>query len=132
MNPSDIPSQTQKISMTEPSIQGVKQEDRTLVRNVIYLLHACKHPERLCLSWSVSNTRNGYEITGLLDPAKDFEIFKADLDMISMADQLRVQSISVCKRGDAPQIVIRVLSRSEPIMMTELEVLTVQKKRRMA
>ena len=132
MNPSDIPSQTQKISMTEPSIQGVKQEDRTLVRNVIYLLHACKHPERLCLSWSVSNTRNGYEITGLLDPAKDFEIFKADLDMISMADQLRVQSISVCKRGDVPQIVIRVLSRSEPIMMTELEVLTVQKKRRMA
>ena len=132
MDPSSIPPQTLQISMTEPSIQGVKQEDRTLVRNVIYLLHACKHPERLCLSWSVSNTRNGYEIIGLLDPAKDFEIFKADLDMISMADQLRIQSISVCKRGDAPQIVIKVLSRSEPIMMTEIEILSIQKKRRMA
>ena len=53
-----------------------------MVRNVIYLLHACKHPERLCVSWSVSNTRNGYEVTGLLDPNKDFEIFKEDLDLI--------------------------------------------------
>ena len=132
MDPEEVPSQTLKISMTEPNIQGVKQEDRTLVRNVIYLLHACKHPERLCLSWNVSNTRSGYEITGLLDPAKDFEIFKADLDMISMADPLRVQSISICKRGDAPQIVIRVLSKTEPIMMTELEVLTIQKKRRIS
>ena len=128
----DIPTQTLKISMTEPSIQGVKQEDRTTVRNVIYLLHACKHPERLCLSWNVSNTRNGYEITGLLDPSKDFEIFKCDLDMISMADPLRVHSISVCKRGDAPQIVIKVLARSEPVMLTEMDILTVQKKRRLS
>ena len=127
----DVPPPSLKINMTEPNIQGVKQEDRNTVRNVIYLLHACKHPERLCLSWNVSNTRNGYEITGLLDPTKDFEIFKCDLDMISMADPLRVQSISVCKRGDAPQIVIRVLSKSEPVMLTEMELLTVQKKRRL-
>ena len=121
-----------KITMTEPQIQGVKQEDRSMVRNVIYLLHACKHPERLCVSWSVANTRNGYEVTGLLDPHKDFEIFKEDLDLIGLADPLRIQSISVRKRGDAPQILIQVLSRTEPVMMTELEVLTVQKKRRMA
>ncbi len=132
-SPDDIPSSTLKITMSEPSLQGVKQEDRTLVRNVIYIMHACKHPERLCMSWSVTNARvgNGYEITGLLDPSKDFEIFKEDLDLIKLADPLRVQPISIRKTGDTSQIVIRVLARSEPIMMTELEVLTVQKKRKL-
>jgi hypothetical protein len=132
-SPDELPSSTVKISMNEPSLQGVKQEDRTLVRNVIYILHACKHPERLCMSWSVTNARagSGYEITGLLDPSKDFEIFKDDLDLIKQADPLRVQPISIRKTGDTSQIVIRVLARSEPIMMTELEVFTMQKKRKL-
>lgn len=138
-SPDAPPSSTLKITMneitmSEPALQGVKLEDRTLVRNVIYLLHACKHPERLCMSWSVTNARcgNGYEVTGLLDPSKDFEIFKDDLDLIKLADPLRVQPISIRKTGDTSQIVIKVLAKSEPIMMTELEVLTVQKKRKMA
>jgi hypothetical protein len=118
--------------MAEPALQGVKQDDRTLVRNVLYVLHACKHPERLCTSWSVTNTRtgNGYDVIGLIDQSKDYEIFKEDLDLIKLTDTLRVQSISLRKSGDALQIVIRILSRSEPIMMTELEVMSIQKKRR--
>ncbi len=132
-SPDDLPSSTLKITMNEPALQGVKQEDRTLVRNVIYLLHTCKHPERLCTSWSVTNARtgNGYEITGLLDPSKDFEVFKDELDLIKLADPLRVQPISLRKTGDTVQIVIKVLAKSEPIMMTEMEVFTVQKKRKL-
>jgi hypothetical protein len=72
----------------------------------------------------------GYEIIGLIDQSKDYEIFKEDLDLINLADSLRVQSISIRKSGDALQIVIRVLSKSEPIMMTELEVMSIQKKRK--
>jgi hypothetical protein len=127
-----IPSSTIKITMTEPTLQGVKQDDRVLVRNILYLLHACKHPERMCTSWSVTNMRSGsgYEIIGLIDQSKDYEIFKEDLDLIKLADNLRVQSISIRKSGDALQIVIRVLSKSEPIMMTELEVMSIQKKRK--
>ena len=119
------------ITMAEPALQGVKQDDRLLVRNIIYILHACRHPERLCLSWNVTNTRNGYEITGLMDPSKDFEIYKEDLDLIHATDPLRVQSVSVRKTGDAPQLLVRVLSRGEPVMLTELEVITVQKKRKL-
>jgi hypothetical protein len=128
----DLPSSTLKITMTEPSLQGVKQDDRVMVRNILYLLHACKHPERMCTSWSVTNMRNGtgYEIIGLIDQSKDYEIFKEDLDLIKLTDTLRVQSISLRKSGDALQIVIRVLSKSEPIMMTELEVVSIQKKRK--
>jgi hypothetical protein len=66
-----------------------------------------------------------------LDPSKDYEIFKEELDMITLADPLRVKSISVGKSGDAPRIIIKVLSKSEPVMMTELDVMTVQKKRRL-
>ena len=128
----DLPAATLKITMTEPSLQGVKQDDRVMVRNILYLLHACKHPERMCTSWSVTNMRNGtgYEIIGLIDQSKDYEIFKEDLDLIKLADTLRVQSISLRKSGDALQIVIRVLSKSEPIMMTEMEVVSIQKKRK--
>jgi hypothetical protein len=119
--------------MTEPTLQGVKQDDRVLVRNVLYLLHACKHPERMCTSWSVTNMRSGagYEIIGLIDQSKDYEIFKEDMDLINLSDPLRVKSISIRKSGDALQMVIRVLSKSEPIMMTEMQVVGIQKKRRM-
>jgi hypothetical protein len=71
-----------------------------------------------------------HEIIGLIDQSKDYEIFKEDLDLIKLADTLRVQSISLRKSGDALQIVIRVLSKSEPIMMTEMEVVSIQKKRK--
>ena len=131
-DPEDAPSlPLAKITMAEPALQGVKEDDRLLVRNIIYILHACRHPERLCVSWNVTNTRNGYEVTGLLDPKRDFEIYKEDLDLIHAADPLRVQSVSVRKTGDAPQLLVRVLSKGEPVMMTELEVITVQKKRRL-
>jgi hypothetical protein len=127
-----LPSCTLKITMTEPALQGVKQDDRTLVRNVLYMLHACKHPERMCTSWSVTNNRtgSGYEIIGLIDQSKDYEIFKEDFDLIKLADPLRVQSISLRKSCDALQIVIKVLSKSEPVMMTEIEVMSIQRKRR--
>jgi hypothetical protein len=129
--PVKIPNK-QQISISEPALQGVKQEDRNLVRNVIYLLHVCKHPARMCVSWSVTNSRSGdgYEVTGFLESGKDFEILKEDLDIISLADPLRVKSISIARTGDTTRIVIKVLSHSEPVMMTELEVLTLQKKKR--
>ena len=131
MKDEDIPELpgTLKITMSEPALRGVKQEDRLLVRNITYLLHVCKHPELLCVSWNVANTRNGYEVTGFLDPGKDFEIFKEDLDLIQMAGPLRVQSISVKKTGEAPQVLIRVISKAEPVMMTELEVLRLCRRR---
>ena len=122
----------QQITIAEPELQGVKQEDRTTVRNVIYLLHTCKHPARLCVSWSVTNSRSGdgYEVTGFLEPGKDFEILTEDLDYIAQADPLRVGPIAITRTGEATRIVIRVLCKSEPVMMTELEVLTVHKKKR--
>lgn len=127
-----IPSKLQ-ISISEPALQGVKQEDRMTVRNVIYLLHVCKHPAKMCATWNVTNSQDGtgYQITGYMDPSKDFEIFKEEIDLITLADPLRVKSISIGKSGDTPRIIIKVLSKSEPVMMTELEVLTVQKKRRL-
>jgi len=124
-----IPSNIQ-VTMTEPALQGVKQEDRTMIRNIIYLLHVCKHPARMCMSWNVNNTHSGYEVIGLLDPTKDFEIFHHELDLIKMGAPLRIKSISLCKTGEAMQVVIRVIPSGEPIMMTEMDIVTVQKKRR--
>jgi hypothetical protein len=67
-----------------------------------------------------------------MDPAKDFEVWKEDLELIAQVDPLRVQSISIRKSGETPQILIKVLSKSEPVMLTELDVVTVHKRRRLA
>ena len=123
----NIPDPCTKIEMQEPSLTGVKLEDRNTVRNIIYLLHACRHPERLCSSWSVQNTRTGYEITGLLQ--KDFRVLLENLDFIRLADPLRITSIAISNPGDVPQIVISLLSKNEPIMLTELGI-CMQKKRK--
>ena len=53
----------------------------------------CVFGERL--SWTVTTTRTGYDVTGFVDPSKDFEVMKEDLDLISLADPLRIQSISM-------------------------------------
>ncbi len=75
-----LPSVALKITMTVPTLQGVKHDDRAMVRNVLYLLHACKHPERMCTAWSVTNMRSGpssgYAIIGLIDQFKDYEMFQ--------------------------------------------------------
>jgi hypothetical protein len=44
----------------EPVLDGVHEDDRATVRNVIYVMHALK----LCQSWSVSPKNQGYEVVG--------------------------------------------------------------------
>lgn len=112
----------------EPILDGVAEEDRATVRNVIYVLHAV----RLCVSWSVTPKDRGYEVVGMTDPKVVSEIGLCDLDLIKRVDLLRVQTVVVRFGQQTPaSVVIFILRKSEPVVLEEQDVIVqIQRKRR--
>ena len=93
-----IPPKTHQVKLTcEPVLDGVLDDDRPNVRNVIYVLHALK----LCMSWSVTPKNQGYEVTGNMDSKVNSEIEMRDMELIRNVDPLRVTSVSVRVIGGA-------------------------------
>jgi hypothetical protein len=113
----------------EPVLDGVLEEDRPTVRNVIYVLHALK----LCQSWSVTAKNQGYEVVGSVDTRVNSTIESRDLELIRKVDPLRVSSAGMRVIGGASPtlaVVVYVLRKSEPVVLEEQEILHIQKKRR--
>lgn len=116
---------------SEPTLDAVTDEDRATVRNVIYVVHALKS----FVSWSVTPDERWYEIVALTDPKSNAEISWHDLDMIREVDRLRVDYVSV--RGVVGQpgalsLVIHVLRKTEPVVLEELDILRIQRRRKFA
>ena len=120
------------VAIEESDLDGVKEEDRTLIKDVISLMSTLQHPAQLCKGWNVNPIgTTHYEVNGLIDTRQgDWEVFFEDLDLLRRVDPLRVQTISVRVTGQAAQVRVKVLSRTESIMVTEYDVLRVQKRRR--
>jgi hypothetical protein len=114
---------------SEPVLDGVQEEDRPNVRNVIYLLYGLK----LCISWSVTPKNQGYEVTGSVDCKANLDIERRDMECIHKVDPLRVTSVSVhILGGNSPTVslVVFVLRKSEPVVLEEQEIVHVQRKRK--
>lgn len=115
----------------EPVLDGVMEEDRATVRNIIYVLHAL----RLCVSWSVSPKQPGYEITGCVDtkPGTTTDVEHRDMELIRKVDPLRITSITA-RMLSGPSatlsVVVFVLRKSEPVMLEEQELVHIQRKRK--
>jgi len=114
---------------SEPVLDGVLEDDRANVRNVIYVLHALK----LCMSWSVTPKNQGYEVTGSMDSKTNTEIELRDMELIRKVDPLRITS--VCARvlgGPNPTftLAVYVLRKSEPVVLEEQDVIQIRRKRR--
>lgn len=56
----------QLVSIPPAALDEIPEVDRVLVQNVIYAILACKHPERLCTSWSATCTASHHIITAML------------------------------------------------------------------
>jgi hypothetical protein len=113
----------------EPALDGVSEEDRRTVRNVIYVVHALK----LCISWSVAAKNQGYEITGIINNNTNTEIHQRDMEAIRCVDPLRVNSISTRVLGGVNPtftLVVHVLRKSEPVVLEEQDVIQIRRKRR--
>lgn len=115
----------------EPVLDGVLEEDRATVRNVIYMLHALK----LCVSWSVSPKNQGYEVLGAVDtkPGTISDIDLRDMELIRKVDPLRVTSVCARVLGGpnaTMSLVVFVMRRSEPVVLEEQEIVHIQRKRK--
>ena len=115
----------------EPVLDGVLEEDRANVRNIIYVLHALK----LCNSWSVSPKQQGYEISGSIEnkPGITVDVELRDMELIRKVDPLRVTSVCARMLGGPNAtltVVVFVLRRSEPVMLEEQEIVQVKRKRK--
>jgi hypothetical protein len=128
----DLPSKSACTSTviklnTEPVLDGVLEEDRATVRNVIYILHAL----RLCVSWSVTPKTTGYEVIGTVDHKLTTEIELRDMEVIRRIDPLRITSVGLRIMGGATiSLAVFVLRRSEPVVLEEQDVVQIQRKRR--
>jgi hypothetical protein len=114
---------------TEPVLDGVLEDDRANVRNVIYVLHA----RQMCHSWSVTPKTRWYEVVGLVDTKKDCEIELGDLELLKKVDPLRVSLISLRVLGGQNatlSLAINVLRKSEPVVLEEQEIMLIQRKRK--
>jgi hypothetical protein len=122
----------EKIMITlpcEPVLDGVVEEDRANVRNVIYVLHARK----MCHSWSVTPKNQGYEVVGLVDTKSNFEIELGDMELIKRVDPLRVNEIALRVLGGQNatlSVAIFILRKSEPVVLEEQEIVRIQRKRK--
>lgn len=113
----------------EPQLDGVLEEDRANVRNVIYVLHSLK----MCKSWSALPKNQGYEVVGLIDTEACQEVEVRDLELLKSVDPLRISSVStrlICGPPVTFSIVVFILRKSEPVMLEEQEVLCIRRKRK--
>ncbi len=111
----------------EPVLDGVLEEDRVSVRNIIYVLHALK----LCSSWSVTPKNQGYEVVGLVNTkAANQEVEFRDMELIKRVDPLRVHSVIARVIGDTLNLVIFLFRKSEPVVLEEQEIVQIQRKRK--
>lgn len=114
---------------SEPVLDGVLEEDRPNVRNVIYVLHA----RQMCHSWSVTPKTQGYEVVGLVDTKGNCEIELGDMELIRKVDPLRVNLVSLRVLGGQNatlSVAIFILRKSEPVVLEEQEIVRIQRKRK--
>lgn len=123
------PRNTQIKLSAEPVLDGVLDEDRQTVRNVIYVLHALK----LCQSWSVTPSSQGYEVVGTVDTKANTTVELRDLELIRKVDPLRVTSAGARVIGGTNptfSVIVTVLRRSEPVVLEEQDILQIRRKRK--
>jgi len=126
----ETPSCSEIIKLSsEPVLDGVLEEDRPNVRNVIYVLNALK----LCSSWSVTPKNQGYEVAGTVDFKHNVEIELRDLELIKRVDTLRVTSVGLRILGGltaTATLAVFVLRKAEPVVLEEQDIVQIHRKRK--
>ena len=127
----DLQPAAMKVFVEDPTMDEVKPEDHRLVKDVLSVMSALHYPAKLFKGWHVkSKGTTHYEVTGCIDTSSgEWEVFYDDLDLIRKLDYARITA-SVRVSGLSAQIYVRVLSQSERVMVTECDIIRVQKRTR--
>jgi hypothetical protein len=113
-----------------PELDEVKAEDRALVRDVIAVLSAMQHPNTVIKGWVVNPKTGFYEVLGTIDlKSGECEISYKDMELLRVLDTHRIEP-SVRISGLSAQVAVKVVQRSERVMVTEYDIIRVQKRSR--
>eukprot|EP00961_Rhodomonas_salina_P220338 2979005-Rhodomonas_salina.1 len=117
------------VEIEQPTLDEVPEDDRAIVQNVLYAILACKHPDRLCTSWSVSCTNTQYVITALL-PESDWDVSLVDLELVQSVSPLRIVSVAlVFQSGNRVKLLVKILNGKQRVQLTEGDLVVRKKKR---
>ena len=112
----------------DPCLEGVHEEDRPVVRNVIAALELIKKA-KLFTSWTCIVGKGHYTVTAFLADG-DWELGTRELDTLYEVNPLRVLSVSVQSQNGRPSLRIRISDKNEPLMLTETQLVHVRKRSR--
>jgi hypothetical protein len=112
----------------DPGLEGVHEEDRPIVRNVIASLEAIRKA-KLFTSWSCSVGKGHYIVTAYLTDT-DWELGSRELETIHDVNPLRVVSVCVQSQAKRPSVRVKISDRNEPLMLTETQLVHVRKRSR--
>lgn len=118
-------------SIESLDLDEVAPEDRNLVSDVISVLSTLQHPNKVIKGYIVSPKTRYYEVQAFIDTKNgEWEVGFEGLDVLKALDLHRVRPVTVRVTGQSAQIVVGVLRRAERVMVTEHDVIRVQRKRR--
>lgn len=128
----------------EPVLDSVREEDRTVVRNVIYTVMALNTQQPFCLGWSIQSTGRGYVLSFALCP--DFSISLIDLQAIREVNPGRVENLILSSTAPEPALAERppppkghvaslnvlVIDSQQRVMHYEADIVRVRKRSRLS
>ena len=129
----DGPPAVVKAYVENPDLDEVKPEDRPLIQDVVSVLSAIQHPNRLCRGWSVKpRGTTHYDVVGHIDSkGGGWAVYYDDLDLIRKLDYARIGGVCVRALGPmSAEIYVRVMSHSERVMVTECDIIRIRKRAR--
>ena len=109
-------------------LQGVHEEDRPIVRNVVAAIEHLKK-EKLFTSWTCTVAKGHYLVTAYIGDG-DWELGARELDVVHEVNPLRVVAVSVQSQGGRAAVRVRISDRNEPLMMTETQIVHLRKRSR--
>jgi hypothetical protein len=112
----------------EPCLEGVHEEDRPIVRNVISALGIIKKA-KLFSSWTCKVVKRYYVITAYFVEG-EWEVGTKELDILYDVNPLRVLNVSIQFINQKTALIIKIADRDEPLMLTETELIHVRKRSR--
>ena len=129
----DGPPAVVRAFVENPELDEVKPEDRPLIQDVVSIISAIQHPNKLCKGWRVKpRGTTHYDVVGLIDTKSEgWAVYYDDLDMIRKLDYARIGGVSVRTSGPlSAEIYVRVMSQSERVMVTECDIIRIRKRAR--
>lgn len=112
----------------EPTLDAVKAEDRPMVRDVLRVLQGLK----ICSAFTVNLATRGYEVIGWFHTDRDVDVNFEDVELVHQVNPLRVRVMGYRVHSGVVKVCLRVriISLSEPCMMSESILFTVRKRSR--